>query len=312
MRVAIAVLVIAVMLVTAVVFMFRMRHTTKMRKAAFLLYLVGQTLAALYLFYLVIFYDLGNMLFGLCVGMGLLCVPVDFALYYVLTVAEKQREAKERVRLLEEQQKALEEQQRRLDVEAAKASKVQAEVVAELESILADLDARDDASTDLDFGKVLSIMDSTGRRVCRHHVVGALLASKQEEAQEAGVEVDFDLDVPDDLPFSDTELCAVFSNLFDNAANACAQVPEGERRFIEMKAYSRDAFFIVDVVNSCSKAQMKRERRRDTLFSEHGWGLSIIQAIAERHGGMLETDQQGNRFHTTVAMSLAAQEVFWG
>ena len=312
MRIAIAALVIAVMLVTAVVFMFRMRHTTKMRKVAFLLYLVGQTLAALYLFYLVIFYGLSNMLFGLCVGMGLLCVPVDFALYYVLTVAEKQREAKERVRLLEEQQKALEEQQKRLDVEAAKASKVQAEVVAELESILADLDARDDASTDLDFGKVLSIMDSTGRRVCRHHVVGALLASKQEEAENAGVEVDFDLDVPDDLPFSDTELCAVFSNLFDNAANACAQVPEDEKRFIEMKAYSRDAFFIVDVVNSCSKAQMKRERRRDTLFSEHGWGLSIIQAVAERHGGMLETEQQGNRFHTTVAMSLAAQEALKG
>ena len=312
MRIAIAALVIAVMLVTAVVFMFRMRHTTKMRKVAFLLYLVGQTLAALYLFYLVIFYGLSNMLFGLCVGMGLLCGPVDFALYYVLTVAEKQREAKERVRLLEEQQKALEEQQKRLDVEAAKASKVQAEVVAELESILADLDSRDDASTDLDFGKVLSIMDSTGRRVCRHHVVGALLASKQEEAENAGVEVDFDLDVPDDLPFSDTELCAVFSNLFDNAVNACAQVSEGEKRFIEMKAYSRDAFFIVDVVNSCSKAQMKRERRRDTLFSEHGWGLSIIQAVAERHGGMLETEQQGNRFHTTVAMSLAAQEALKG
>ena len=169
-----------------------------------------------------------------------------------------------------------------------------------------------DASTDLDFGKVLSIMDSTGRRVCRHHVVGALLASKQEEAENAGVEVDFDLDVPDDLPFSDTELCAVFSNLFDNAVNACAQVSEGEKRFIEMKAYSRDAFFIVDVVNSCSKAQMKRERRRDTLFSEHGWGLSIIQAVAERHGGMLETEQQGNRFHTTVAMSLAAQEALKG
>lgn len=307
MRIAIAAVIMAVMLVTAAVFMFRMRHTTKMRKAAFLLYLVGQILAALYLFYLVIFYNLSAVLFGLCVGMGLLCVPVDFALYYVLTVAEKQREAKERVRLLEEQQKALEEQQKRLDVEAAKASKVQAEVVAELESILADLDARDDASADLDFGKMLSIMDSTGRRVCRHHVVGALLASKQEEAEKAGVEVDFDLDVADDLPFSDTELCAVFSNLFDNAANACTQVPEGERRFIEMKVYSRDAFFIVDVVNSCSKAQMKRERRRDALFSEHGWGLSIIQAVAERHGGMLETEQRGSRFHTTVAMSLAAQ-----
>ena len=318
MRIAIAVVVMTVVVAVSAVLLSRARIITRIRKVALVLYLTGQMLAASYLFYLAIVYDLSMAFFGLSVFMGLLCVLASYALYHVLEVAEDRREAKEHVRLLEEQGKALKAQQKKLDSETKKARLLQNELIAELKSVLAGYEPQANSKivnlednqpikdNNPDFTRVLQIVDAAGRRVCQHHVIGALLASKQEEAQSKRIRVEFDLNVPDNLPFSDTELCAVFSNLFDNASNACELLPVDER-FIDMKAYSRGTFFVINTRNSCSKKKPKHTERKKTKFlSEHGWGLSIIEAVAERHGGLLETEQKNNCFHTTVVMSLEA------
>ena len=100
------------------------------------------------------------------------------------------------------------------------------------------------------------------------------------------------------------ELCAVFSNLLDNALNACAQSPDGERR-IEAAARLWGMYLVIDVENSYLRSKGQAETvgcspsgdagsRRDAaspfpdLSMSHGWGRGIVREVVRRHDGTFE------------------------
>ena len=72
-----------------------------------------------------------------------------------------------------------------------------------------------------------------------------------------------------------------------------------------MDARPSHGLFLVDVTNPCrhGSAQGKAHKGRGAL-PEHGWGLSIIDAIARRHGGSLKTSEKDGAFRLSAAWSL--------
>jgi len=108
------------------------------------------------------------------------------------------------------------------------------------------------------------------------------------------------LDIPEELPVPGVELYAVFANVLDNAIKACGGTPD--TCFIDLKAHMAGGFFVFKAVNSAATA-FRKPRSRDRL-SEHGWGLSILQEIAARHGGELKTEQTAHTFQTTIWLKL--------
>lgn len=233
------------------------------------------------------------------------CVPLDVLLLRLLRYATGRDQVDEQVRLLEEQRAALDERMASAQSELAKAADVYREVAAQIDEAIDRIDSGEPLDSLSSLSGATDLIDSLVPRVCEHHVVGALVEMKARRATEEDVRLSLNFDVPEALPFTDTELCAVFSNLLDNALNACAAVaPEG--RFIEVQALRRGRFFVVDVRNSCEEAAGDRRRRERGKLTAHGWGLSIIESIAERHGGVLTTEAQDGEFHTVVALALEA------
>lgn len=232
------------------------------------------------------------------------CVPLDVVLLRLLRRASGRDQVDERVRLLEEQRAALDERMASAQTELAKAADVYQDVAAQINESIARLDAGETADPRSSLEGATELIDSLVPRVCEHHVVGALVEMKARRANEAGVRLILELDVPEALPFTDTELCAVFSNVLDNALNACAAVDSG-KRFIELRALRRGRFFVVDARNSYEPSvEAVGTRRERGKLTPHGWGLSIIESVAERHGGMLTTEARDGEFHTTVALAL--------
>lgn len=62
-----------------------------------------------------------------------------------------------------------------------------------------------------------------GGRLCAHPVVDALLKAKMAQAKERGAQLVVHAEVPADIGITDAELCAVISNLVDNALAAAVQ-----------------------------------------------------------------------------------------
>ena len=65
---------------------------------------------------------------------------------------------------------------------------------------------------------------------CKNPVVNALIEYYYGMAQTQGTEFQVRLDLPDQMPLTDVELCTVLGNLLDNAVEACSRQKQGVHR----------------------------------------------------------------------------------
>ena len=130
-------------------------------------------------------------------------------------------------------------------------------------------------------------------RHCDHPVADALFAAKQKEAEQCGVAFSCAAGIPRELALGEAVLCAVLSNLLDNALRAAASA-QGS---VAVRARTDRGFLVVRVENDAPPAPAPRRAR---AFEEHGWGLSIVESLARTHDGRLEITRSPGRFCATV------------
>ena len=68
---------------------------------------------------------------------------------------------------------------------------------------------------------------------------------------------------------------------------------------------------VVRMENSCAPLGAGERRRsprsRGGRLPEHGWGLSILKTLADRHDGKLETAQETDVYRTTMILKIGAR-----
>lgn len=310
-RAVVAACVLLFMCAGMVVLARRLRGVATSRILVSMLFPLSQILIIAFLSFYAIFFDLPTWLFVLSMVLGVACGPVDLALFKALREAEERDLAQERVRLLEEQLRAQEDYLRRLSEDIGEARRIREDIGAELRAVDDLLDHEEAERAAQGLRRVVDIMDSTRRSFCAHRVVDALLSMKATSCEEAGVHASFDVVLPQEASLSSVELCAVFSNLLDNAIHACKKVPDGER-FIRLKAHMYAGYLAVRMENSALPGTEERARpvqRRDGALREHGWGMNILRTLADRHEGMFEAGQKGETFTTTVVLKTPSTQV---
>lgn len=129
----------------------------------------------------------------------------------------------------------------------------------------------------------------------------AIINSKLSLAREKNIRLNTTLKIPEKLPLSDTEFCAVFGNLMDNAIEACEKIADREKRFIRIYIGVFKKQFYISVTNATAGT------KRVTAYltgkgGEHGFGLYRIDAIVRKHGGYLNRKNEPGVFATEVLL----------
>lgn len=281
-----------------------LRGVSLPRRALNMLLPLSQVAFVAYALSLSAAYEYGPIASQLSSLVGIACAIGNPLLYRSLLDAEHLELERERAQFLEEQT-SLQERHLEETVEAGReASEIRTRLdreLALLEDALADGSA-ETAERLLDDAE--RVVQPSGEHVCEHQAADALIVSKLRHARESGIRASVRAEIPLDLPTPAVELCAVLANALDNAINACSELPE-EERWIKMDARPSHGLFLVDVTNPCrhGSAQGKVHKGRGAL-PEHGWGLSIIDAIARRHGGSLKTSEKDGAFRLSAAWGL--------
>ena len=282
---------------TQVMVWLGMRDMPIKRRLANMLYPTSQLFLLLFAIGGSCLFSLSTMFIVLAGLFGLVGVIYDIDLFKVLIVSERKDMAIARSHQLEQQLAAQERRAEELTQEIVRArtiQKVMFDQLRQLKRHLADNDPQ--AARDL-IAQVTQSLSPHEVHLCDNPAVDALLASKASQCAELEIPFATNVVVPVQTSIPDAELCAVFSNLIDNAMNASKELVEGEQAcadknaqepFIEVDALIAAGYLSVRVRNACLEHRSRphhTHKQPHSINDMHGWGKSIVALIAHRHNG---------------------------
>jgi len=139
------------------------------------------------------------------------------------------------------------------------------------------------------------------RRFCENETANVVLASKAEEMERNGLEGDFAVSLPKELPIADTDLCAFLGNALDNAMEAASRA--GDRK-ITVRCRVEKGLFMLRVENAISNEVSPSLETTKADKTAHGFGIPGMREIAARYGGTLDARSQAGRFELVACFPL--------
>lgn len=119
-----------------------------------------------------------------------------------------------------------------------------------------------------------SLPDEAEPPVCENYAVDVVVRHYLAQAAQAGAKLDVKLALPMNAGVPDADLCIVFGNLFENAANALARQAEGEK-FLTARCACEGGRLVLTLDNSTGP----------TPPGPGGVGQASVRAVAERYAG---------------------------
>ena len=141
-------------------------------------------------------------------------------------------------------------------------------------------------------------MVSTG-----NSVVDAVVSYFQMQMQEKGIGLHWFGTLPKQFAMDVTEICALFSNLLENAVEASERVVQatGEQVLIQVDVQRDEQYIYMDMINRMliEDTEVLKTRKKG---SEHGMGIQNIKAIVDRYHGMIEWKVEGDTMHVELEL----------
>lgn len=155
----------------------------------------------------------------------------------------------------------------------------------------------------------------TGKRYTSNPVLNAILWEKSVLADRQGVRMDI---VAEENPgwacIPGKDLIVMAGNLLDNAIEAARQCAHGS---VHAAIHVQEHFLVMEVENTCINTQIANNGGKHIMpastkpdAGNHGFGIANVRDTAQKYGGLLYIEQNGDRFTAilTIAKSCLARD----
>ena len=132
---------------------------------------------------------------------------------------------------------------------------------------------------------------------CENEAANLIFSAFASRAEENGIPMKIQTQIPQIIPVSESDLCVCLSNALENALHACKKVKEkGEDTSIEVTAYEKNGKFFFQCINSCEADVAFSNGIPVTDEPGHGIGVRSICAIVERYRGLYSFEVRNSSF----------------
>ena len=121
-----------------------------------------------------------------------------------------------------------------------------------------------------------------------------------------GLEADFAVSLPKELPLDAVDLCALLGNALDNAQEAALQTCDHR---VLLRCRTEKGLFMLRVVNAFQGPLPPDLVTSKEDKSAHGFGVPGMREIAERYGGALDIRASGGQFELIASLPLSQPSV---
>ena len=175
------------------------------------------------------------------------------------------------------------------------ASHIRHDMRNQIQTVYALMQSGDSDTAQAQLGE-LTRMTEQHQSFCRNRIVDAILHVKDLQYRDRGIKLQCQCSVPEDLAVAGTDLCSLFSNLLDNAANAVDPL-EPQQKIVSLSSVFDQNVFIVRCENPYpGEKSLLPSHRPDG----HGLGLSILEDLAKRYQGEMNTETDNEIFKVTL------------
>ncbi|MGL4345467.1 MAG: sensor histidine kinase, partial [Cellulosilyticaceae bacterium] len=143
-----------------------------------------------------------------------------------------------------------------------------------------------------------------------NELANQLINAKLSEAGMYGISMKAEnLCIPKQIRIEDSDLCSVLLNILDNAIEACREVSQKGKKTITLQAWTKHDYLMLRCDNTkmnqlvAEKGQRLYESTKGAKESR-GYGLRIIQKIAQKYNGTVTIDDTEDSFSICVALQI--------
>ena len=149
------------------------------------------------------------------------------------------------------------------------------------------------------------IAENTSVHYCENAALDALFGYYHEAAVQAGIKIDWKLELPEPLTISELDMVGLFGNLMENAVAGCLGVPEGTRYFsLTAELRHGNRLYIVSTNSFNGQVRKGKDGFYSTKHGGRGIGLASIAAIAEKYQGTVQVSGEGKEFLVDVVLKV--------
>lgn len=155
------------------------------------------------------------------------------------------------------------------------------------------------------------VLPQTAYIDCGNRTVSAILNLETAKARAQGISLDYRCMVEPSLSVRDSDLCALMTNLIDNALEAMVRQRKTDGA-VEVGLRQKGSSLYLCVVNPVDGAlsleellSLRTTKEDDAL---HGYGHKIVEGIAARYDGAVNREVQGGRYIVDVVLDMTCAE----
>ncbi|HWP51262.1 MAG TPA: GHKL domain-containing protein [Clostridia bacterium] len=154
-----------------------------------------------------------------------------------------------------------------------------------------------------------SIKETALTSYCKNPIANAILRLYESRTGRAGIIFTVNTDIPERLPLNAPETGVLFSNLLENACEACEKVDDGNRVLLVV-AETDEYRLKLEIGNTVAVAVGFNENGMPFSTKEGGGtGTKSVAAIVKKHGGMLRFACEKEMFMAQVVLPLTEMKV---
>lgn len=149
-----------------------------------------------------------------------------------------------------------------------------------------------------------SVIEEKQLIFCENPPVNAILYHYHQMAREERIETDISVDIRHIPENVETDLCVLIGNIFENAIQAVARLPDTGRRIVLHAAAQKDTFSLYCENPYNSPIRKSKGRFLSASHEGFGQGTASVELIAEKYGGTVRYQTEQNCFVVSVLLYL--------